>query len=63
MSTLRQVSLSISIIKQGISPFCISHKLTHFLLQKMKSNPIYGISSEGYTGKGAVQSPPAKKAE
>ena len=29
-------------------------------LQSEKSNPIYGISSEGYKGKGAVQSKPAK---
>ena len=29
-------------------------------LQKEKSNPIYGISSEGYKGKGHVQSKSAK---
>ena len=31
------------------------------LVQKEKSNPIYGLSSEGYRGKGHVQSKPEKK--
>jgi hypothetical protein len=31
------------------------------VLQKEKSNPIYGISSEGYSGPGYVQSKPEKK--
>ncbi len=32
------------------------------LAQKEKSNPIFGISSEGYSGKGYVQSKPERKA-
>jgi cytochrome c oxidase subunit 4 len=32
-----------------------------FSLQREKINPIYGISAEGYEGKGFVQSPPAEK--
>lgn len=32
-----------------------------FFLQREKINPIYGISAEGYEGKGFVQSPPAEK--
>jgi cytochrome c oxidase subunit 4 len=31
------------------------------LQQREKINPLYGISSEGYEGKGFVQSPPAEK--
>ena len=30
-------------------------------LQRERTNPIYGISSEGYEGKGFVQSPPGEK--
>ena len=37
--------------------------LTAPLLQKEKINPIYGISSEGYKGKGYVMSKPASKEE
>jgi hypothetical protein len=32
----------------------------HYLQQSEKSNPIYGISSEGYSGPGHVQSKSAK---
>jgi cytochrome c oxidase subunit 4 len=36
--------------------------LTDSLLQQAeKINPIYGISAEGYEGKGFVQSPPLEK--
>jgi cytochrome c oxidase subunit 4 len=31
------------------------------LQQRENINPLYGISSEGYEGKGFVQSPPAEK--
>lgn len=34
---------------------------TNEYLKKERINPIYGESSEGYTGKGAVQSAPAGK--
>ncbi|KAH8820589.1 mitochondrial cytochrome c oxidase-like protein subunit V [Xylogone sp. PMI_703] len=34
---------------------------TNEFLKRQKAEPITGISSEGYSGKGQVQSPPAKK--
>ncbi|RFU33421.1 hypothetical protein B7463_g2920, partial [Scytalidium lignicola] len=36
-------------------------ELSNEFLKKQKSDPFTGISSEGYSGKGQVQSPPAKK--
>lgn len=40
----------------------IEQSLTDLLSQQReKMNPIYGISSEGYEGKGFVQSPPLEK--
>jgi len=41
-----------------LSPYVLW--LLTYLVQKERSNPIYGISSEGYTGKGHVQSKSAK---
>lgn len=36
-------------------------ELTNEFLKKQKAEPITGIASEGYSGKGQVQSPPEKK--
>lgn len=35
--------------------------LTRISLQENKIEPITGVSSEGYTGKGQIQSPPGHK--
>ena len=39
-------------------PYYLNH--TNLLLQNQKTEPISGVSSEGYTGKGQVQSKPKR---